>query len=125
MKKLVFYRCSVCGNVAVKLVDSTIPMVCCGKRMEEVTANTTDAAQEKHVPVVSQNGAVVSVKVGSVPHPMTEEHYIQFIVLKTNKMVQIKELLPNEAPETVFTLNKGEKVEEVYAYCNLHSLWKA
>ena len=72
MKKLVFYRCSVCGNVAVKLVDSTIPMVCCGKRMEEVTANTTDAAQEKHVPVVSQNGAVVSVKVGSVPHPMTE-----------------------------------------------------
>ena len=123
MKVLKFYRCNVCGNIAIKLVDSGIPMVCCGQPMTEIVANTTDAAQEKHVPVVTRNGDVVDVKVGSVPHPMTNEHYIQFIVLETEENTYIKELQPNDEPETKFLLPKNEKVKSVYAYCNLHSLW--
>ncbi len=125
MKKLVFYKCSVCGNVAIKLVDSTIPMVCCGQMMQVLNANTTDAAQEKHLPVVEKTKNLVNVKIGSIPHPMTEEHYIQFVVLKSDKNVYVHEFNPNDAPETNFTIAPSEKVEEVYAYCNLHSLWKA
>lgn len=125
MKKLVFYRCNVCGNIAIKLVDSGVPMVCCGAPMSEIKANTTDAVQEKHVPVVEVKGNVVKVKIGIVPHPMTEEHFIQFVAMKTNQNVYIKELQPNEKPECEFALLKNEKVEEVFAYCNLHSLWKA
>lgn len=123
MKVLKFYRCNVCGNIAIKLVDSGIPMVCCGQPMTEIVANTTDAAQEKHVPVVTRNGDVVDVKVGSVPHPMTNEHYIQFIVLETEENTYIKELQPNDEPKTKFLLSKDKKIKAVYAYCNLHSLW--
>ena len=123
MKVLKFYRCNVCGNIAIKLVDSGIPMVCCGQPMTEIVANTTDAAQEKHVPVVTRNGDVVDIKVGSVPHPMTNEHYIQFIVLETEENTYIKELQPNDAPETKILLSKDKKIKAVYAYCNLHSLW--
>lgn len=123
MKVLKFYRCNVCGNIAIKLVDSGIPMVCCGQPMTEIVANTTDAAQEKHVPVVTRNGDVVDVKVGSVPHPMTNEHYIQFIVLETEENTYIKELQPNDTPETKILLSKDKKIKAVYAYCNLHSLW--
>lgn len=123
MKVLKFYRCNVCGNIAIKLVDSGIPMVCCGQPMTEIVANTTDAAQEKHVPVVTRNGDVVDIKVGSVPHPMTNEHYIQFIVLETEENTYIKELQPNDTPETKILLSKDKKIKAVYAYCNLHSLW--
>lgn len=123
MKKLVFYRCSICGNIAIKLVDSGVPMVCCGKPMTELTANTTEAATEKHIPVVETSKGMVNVKIGEVPHPMTPEHFIQFVVLKTNKRVQVQELYPNDAPETKFSVASDEKVEKVYAYCNLHSLW--
>ena len=123
MKVLKFYRCNVCGNIAIKLVDSGIPMVCCGQPMTEIVANTTDAAQEKHVPVVTRNGDVVDIKVGIVPHPMTNEHYIQFIVLETEENTYIKELQPNDAPETKFLLSKDKKIKAVYAYCNLHNLW--
>ena len=123
MKVLKFYRCNVCGNIAIKLVDSGIPMVCCGQPMIEIVANTTDAAQEKHVPVVTRNADVVDVKVGSVPHPMTNEHYFQFIVLETEENTYIKELQPNDAPEAKFLLSKDKKIKAVYAYCNLHSLW--
>ena len=123
MKKLVFYRCSICGNIAIKLVDSGVPMVCCGKPMPELTANTTEAATEKHIPVVETSKGMVNVKIGEVPHPMTPEHFIQFVVLKTNKRVQVQELYPNDAPETKFAVAPDEKVEKVYAYCNLHSLW--
>ena len=91
--------------------------------MTEIVANTTDAAQEKHVPVVTRNADVVDVKVGSVPHPMTNEHYIQFIVLVTEENTYIKELQPNDKPEAKFSLNKDEEIKAVYAYCNLHSLW--
>lgn len=125
MKKLKFYRCAVCGNITIKLVDSGVPMFCCGQPMAEIVANTTDAAQEKHVPVVTRNGENVEVKVGSIPHPMTEEHYIQFIAVKTTDKVHICELSPLSPPEATFVLSNNEKIENVFAYCNLHSLWQA
>ncbi len=123
MKKLVFYRCSHCGNVSIKLVDKKVPMFCCGEPMQELNANTTDAAQEKHVPVVTVDGQNVEVLVGSVAHPMTEEHHIAFIVLQTNLGYQVKELDHTGAPNASFVLLKDEKCVAVYEYCNLHGLW--
>ncbi len=86
-------------------------------------ANTTDAAQEKHVPVVDVNGDVVRVSVGSVPHPMTEAHLISLVALETSKGMQIHKLIHTDAPETEFKLSAGEKPVAVYEYCNLHGLW--
>lgn len=123
MKKLVFYRCNHCGNIAIKLVDKNVPLFCCGQMMTQISANTTDGAVEKHMPVVSRVGNVVSVKVGEVPHPMTEEHYISHIVAVTDRGFSVAELEPNESPEANFTLNENESLQGVYAYCNLHGLW--
>ena len=122
MKKLRFYRCQHCGNIVIKVVDSRVPVMCCGEIMKELVANTTDAAQEKHVPVVDINNGVVDVKIGSVPHPMIAEHYINFIALETETGYQIKMLQPNESPEAKFYIG-DEKVVAVYEYCNLHGLW--
>ena len=119
-----FYVCPTCGQVVEKVTDKGIPVVCCGKPMEELTANTTDASQEKHVPVVTAEGDTVKVTVGSVAHPMEPEHYIEWIYLKTENGGQRKALKPGEAPEVVFALG-GEKAVAVYAYCNLHGLWMA
>ena len=123
MKKLVFYRCSHCGNVSIKLVDKKVPMFCCGEPMQELNANTMDAALEKHVPVVTVDGQNVEVLVGSVTHPMTEEHHIAFIVLQTNLGYQVKELDHTGTPNASFVLLKDEKCVAVYEYCNLHGLW--
>ena len=122
MKKLRFFRCQHCGNIIVKIVDSKVPVMCCGEIMKELTPNTTDAAQEKHVPVVSVKNGMVNVKVGSVPHPMQAEHYITFVVLELENGYQIKYLNPNEAPEANFSVG-DHNVVEVYEYCNLHGLW--
>lgn len=97
---------------------------CCGEPMRELKANTTDAAQEKHVPEVSVEGNLVKVKVGSVEHPMTEEHHIAFIYLETENGVARKDLNHTGKPEAVFALAEGEKPVAVYEYCNLHGLWK-
>lgn len=120
-----FYICEVCGNIVEKVKNSGVPVVCCGKPMTELVAGTTDASVEKHVPVVVQDGNTVTVTVGSVIHPMTEEHYIEWIVLKTKNGVQRVNLSPNQEPKAVFVLADGDSVEECLAYCNLHSLWKA
>ena len=80
-----FYVCSHCGNIIAYAKNSGVPVVCCGERMQELVPNTTDAAQEKHVPVCTQEGNLVTVEVGSTAHPMLEEHYIQFVILDTNK----------------------------------------
>ncbi|MBR6267794.1 MAG: desulfoferrodoxin, partial [Selenomonadaceae bacterium] len=102
-------------------------LVCCGKPMIELTANTTDAAQEKHVPVpeFDKAGAKVTVKVGSVAHPMTAEHFIEWIHLQTKNGAQMRHLTPDSAPEAVFQLAQGDEPVAVFAYCNLHGLWKA
>ena len=117
--------CKKCGNMVAELKKGTCPVKCCGEPLEELTANTTDAAQEKHVPVCTQEGNLVTVEVGSTAHPMLEEHYIEWIGLQTAQGNQRKALNPGDAPKAVFAITEGDTVEAVYAYCNLHGLWKA
>lgn len=119
------YRCKHCGNIIIKLVDSTVPVVCCGEKMEELIPSSVDAAVEKHVPVVKIEDGIVRVSVGSVEHPMTAEHYISHVILETNAGIQIAELHPEDKPEAVFSLVKGAEIITAYAYCNLHGLWKS
>lgn len=120
-----FYVCKVCGNLVGLVHNGGGPLNCCGQPMQELVANTTDAAQEKHVPVVEQQGANITVKVGSVAHPMLPEHFIQWIYVETEKGGQRVNLSPGEAPEAHFVLAAGDKLAAVYEYCNLHGLWKA
>ena len=124
MKKLRFFRCQHCGNIIVKIVDSKVPVMCCGEIMKELTPNTTDAAQEKHVPVVEKQGNGYLVKVGAVPHPMTEEHYIEWIEIITENATYKKFLKPGDKPEAYFDNIKENKFT-VKEYCNLHGLYKA
>lgn len=105
--------------------DKGVPVVCCGEKMTELKANTSDGAGEKHVPVVQVEGSKVTVKVGEVTHPMLEEHHIAWIYLETSRGGQIKYLDHTGAPEAVFALAEGEQAVAAYEYCNLHGLWKA
>jgi superoxide reductase len=120
-----FFYCKHCGNLVGTLHYSGVKMVCCGEEMTELVPNTVDAAAEKHVPVIAVDGNKVTVKVGSVPHPMVEEHFIQWIYLQTEGGAQRKCLKPGDAPEATFMLVKGDKPVAAYEYCNLHGLWKA
>lgn len=125
MAELKIYRCSHCGNIVEKIVDGGVVPVCCGEDMKLLEANTTDAAGEKHVPVITVDGQNVKVAVGSVEHPMTEEHLIQFVILQTEKGLQRVDLTASDKPEANFVLAEGDKVVAAYEYCNLHGLWKA
>lgn len=120
-----FFKCMHCGNVVVKVFDQGVPVVCCGENMVELHANDTDGAREKHVPQVTVDGAIVTVKVGEVAHPMTEPHFITMIVLVTEKGYQIAPLTPSDAPEATFAVAEGDKPVRAYEYCNLHGLWVA
>jgi len=120
-----FFICEHCGNIIAMVKDKGVPVMCCGQKMTEIIPGTTDAAVEKHVPVYTVEGNKVHVTVGEVAHPMLPEHYIEWISLQTRFGNQRKELQPGQAPETCFMLCDGDEVEAVYAYCNLHSLWKA
>lgn len=120
-----FYKCETCGNIITKLKDSSVNVVCCGNPMKELILGEVDAAVEKHVPAVTIERDKVTVKVGSVPHPMVENHYIEFIALETVQGLQIKYLESDyEAAEAVFALADDDKAVCAYAYCNLHGLWK-
>ena len=119
-----FYICEHCGNIINKVNDSGVPVVCCGQKMKELVPGTVEASREKHIPVVTVDGDVVKVVIGSVNHPMAEEHSILWVQLETDKGSQRKYLEVGAAPEVSFTLN-GEKAVAVYAYCNLHGLWKS
>ena len=119
-----FYRCSHCGKIIAVVKETGVPVMCCGQKMEEIIPGTTDAAAEKHVPVYEVKDNVVTVCVGSVAHPMTEEHYIEWVSLQTSSGNQRKALKPGAEPKVCFAICQGDKVEAVYAYCNLHSLWK-
>lgn len=116
-----FYKCDICGNVITKIVDSKVPVVCCGKPMTELVPNTVDAATEKHVPVVTWlDDKRIKVEVGSVAHPMLEEHHISFIYVETldgGIRVDLK-----DKPEAVIYVGDTKPVA-VYEYCNLHGLW--
>ncbi|MDY4788257.1 MAG: desulfoferrodoxin family protein [Bacilli bacterium] len=120
---LKFYKCPVCGNVILKVVDHNIPVVCCGKPMIELKENTTDAVLEKHIPVVEFDGDVMKVSVGSIIHPHTEEHHIAFIAVDTIDGLFVKNLKILDEPIATFKVNK-DGVKAVYEYCNLHGLWK-
>ena len=119
-----FYKCLKCNKIIMVLKSSHCGTFCCDEEMVEVKANSVDAAQEKHVPVVEIKDKKVKVRVGEVEHPMLEEHYIEWILLETNKGTHIVNLKPNELPEAEFVLNDDEVVNTVYSYCNLHGLWK-
>jgi superoxide reductase len=123
-KEQVFYICETCGNLVGMVNNANVPLVCCGSPMKELKPNSTDAAQEKHVPVAEVTGDQCKVAIGSAAHPMTDEHRIAWVYLKTEKGGQRKNLAAGEAPEAVFGL-VGDKALAVYAYCNLHGLWKA
>lgn len=118
-----FYRCNECGNILVTVNDAGPVPTCCGQRMELLEANTTDAAREKHVPVVEpiHDGHALKVSVGEVAHPMLPEHYIEWIALATEGRVEVHHLKPGDKPETLFA---GAEHGTAYAYCNLHGLWK-
>ncbi len=120
-----FYRCSVCGQIVAIVKKKACPVMCCGKAMEEIVPGVSDGASEKHVPVYEVKDNKVVVSVGEVAHPMSEEHYIEWIALKTKFGNQRKQLKPGDEPKACFAILEGDEVEEVYAYCNLHSLFKA
>lgn len=120
-----FYVCEHCGNMIAMVKNAGVPIMCCGQKMKEIIPGTTDAALEKHVPVYEIKDGKVYVKVGSAEHPMLDVHYIEWISLQTDKGNQRKVLTPGQKPEAVFAILEDETVEAVYAYCNLHGLWKA
>ena len=117
-----FYKCLHCGNVIQKVVDSKVPVVCCGEKMQELIPGTVDASVEKHLPVVTVlDETTIKVEVGSVAHPMLPEHHIAFIYVETENggiLVDLK-----DKPEAVISLG-NERAVAVYEYCNLHGLWK-
>jgi len=120
-----FLECKVCGNIVAAVKESGVPVKCCGQNMEQIIPGTVDASKEKHVPVYEVNGNVVTVTVGSVIHPMVEEHYIEWISIQTKYGNQRKVLKPNQEPKVTFLIEDGDEIEAVYEYCNLHGLWKA
>ncbi len=119
-----FYICNVCKNVITKVNDSAVPVSCCGKPMEELIPGSVDASVEKHVPVYTTDNNKVFVMVGDVEHPMQPEHYIEWIAIETELGCQIKYLTPGEKPVASFCMSSYDKLIAVYAYCNLHGLWK-
>ena len=118
-----FYICEHCGNIVGLIHDAGVPLVCCGQKMTKLEAGVVEASREKHIPVAEVKGNTVEVIVGSVLHPMTEEHSITWVYLETDRGGQRKNLAPGEEPKVTFAL-ADEKPIAVYAYCNLHGLWK-
>ncbi|MBR4111356.1 MAG: desulfoferrodoxin [Clostridia bacterium] len=120
-----FLRCNKCGNMVAVVKESGVPVMCCGEAMKEIIAGEVEASTEKHIPVYKVEGNKVFVTVGEVEHPMQEEHYIEWISIQTKFGNQRKVLEPGQKPEVCFSICEGDEVEVVYAYCNLHGLWKA
>ena len=119
-----FYVCKHCGNIVAFVKSSGVPIICCGEAMQELKPNAIDAAQEKHLPVISYQQNCVVVQIGSVPHPMTEEHYIEWVCLHTTQGNQRKCLKPGDKPEVHFTVCEDDEPIAALAYWNLHGLWK-
>ena len=117
-------KCEICGNIVEMVEDHGVPVMCCGKPMDTLTANTTEAALEKHIPVAEVVEGNLHVKVGSVEHPMLAEHYITTIFVEMGNKVYRADLKPEEKPEAIFALGDYKGTVSVYEYCNLHGLWK-
>jgi len=122
-KQLSIYKCEVCGNIVELLHEGKGELVCCGKPMKLFVENTVDAAREKHMPVIEKTSTGVKVKVGSVAHPMVEEHYIEWIEIIADGKAYRQFLKPGEAPEATFPIQANAL--SAREYCNLHGLWKA
>jgi len=119
-----FFKCELCGNLAVPVIFSGAIPVCCGQTMTELVPNTTEAATEKHIPAVTATENRIDVQVGSVPHPMEERHHIGFVYVQTEQGGQRKALAVGSEPKCAFNFTDDKPVS-VLAYCNLHGLWKA
>ncbi len=122
-ERLEIYKCEVCGNIVEVLEGGAGELVCCGDPMKLMTENTVDAAKEKHVPVIEKVEGGIKVKVGDVPHPMEEKHYIQWIELIADGKSYRQFLKPGDTPEAVFNISASQLTAR--EYCNLHGLWKA
>ena len=118
-----FYRCKHCGNIVALVKEVKVPTFCCGQPIEELIPNTEDGAHEKHIPVVSVENGVATVKVGEVTHPMLDAHYIEWFMIQTNFGNQRKVLKPGQEPVAKFALLEGEIVIRALEYCNLHGLY--
>lgn len=119
-----FYKCLHCGNIVEMVLDKGVTPSCCGESMKELIPNSVDASNEKHVPVIIEGDNKVTIKIGEAVHPMSEEHYIEWILIHTDRTIQRKYLRPNAEPVAEFALLDDEIVLSAYAYCNLHGLWK-
>ena len=119
-----FYKCEICGKIVAMVKETPVDTMCCGQPMRELVPGTTDGTTEKHVPVYTLEGNTVKVRVGSVEHPMTDAHHIEWIAIETENGNQRKELNPGDKPEATFALVPRDKVKSVYEYCNIHGLWK-
>ena len=119
-----FYICEQCGSIISMVKNSGVPVVCCGRKMTEIIPGSVDASAEKHLPVYQIEKEKVWIVVGETEHPMTEEHYIEWILLQTRQGIQMRQLKPTDAPKGCFAVSEGDAIEAVYAYCNLHGLWK-
>ncbi len=123
LMKQSYFICDNCKNIINIVHSSGNPLVCCGQKMTEIEGNTTDAAFEKHIPAVTQSGDKLTVNVGSILHPMTAEHLIEWVSVETNKGVHRMHFVAEGTPSVCVTLGERETLECVSAYCNLHGLW--
>ena len=120
-----FYKCNVCGQIVASVKDTGAPMTCCNEELKVIVPHTVDfEGNEKHIPIIKKGNGKVVISVGSIPHPSTEEHFIEWIAIVTNKGNQRKMLKPGDEPKVTFQVAKDEHLLDVYVYCNLHSLWR-
>ena len=119
------YKCDKCGTIVGEINSGKCQPSCCGQPMTKLEPGTSDGASEKHIPICLEKDNKIIVVVSSTKHPMTEEHYIEWIALETNMGIQRKELKPGDTAKAEFLLLEGEKFKAAYEYCNLHSLWKS
>ncbi|MCK4251516.1 desulfoferrodoxin [candidate division WOR-3 bacterium] len=122
-KRLQIYKCEICGNIVEVLHQGVGELVCCNQPMKLMQENTVDAAKEKHVPVIEKTTDGILVKIGSIPHPMEEKHYIEWIELITDGQAYREFLKPGAKPEAIFKIDAQNLTAR--EYCNLHGLWKS
>lgn len=124
MKDLQFYRCNSCGNIIGMIVSSGVAIRCCSEPMQRIVANVVDASEEMHVPDYKIKKKTVEVTIGAKDHPMEDAHYIKWVAIQTKQGVQRKELQAGNEPKVKFSLTDDDELLAIYAYCNVHGLWK-
>ena len=118
------YICKHCGNIISYVKESGVDVMCCGEKMEEIIPSQTDASNEKHIPIVKRHENKIIVEVGEVEHPMTENHFIEWIAIETKSGGQKVKLCYTDKPRAEFLINDNDEIISAYAYCNLHGFWK-